>query len=242
MSDTHSKAPIAGAVDRAPAVQAMFNDLAPKYDLGNRVLSLGLDQWWRSQAIRSLGAHQNGTILDLCAGTLDLTRALVDNGAQFVHAADFSERMLAVGEQKMNAGEPYKVHCCDARKLPFDDASMDGIIAGFGLRNVPEVHIALSECARVLKPGGRIAVLDFFQPVGFIPRLLQGSYNKIVVPIVGGLITGSGASYRYLNQSIDAFCTADEFVSMLNDVGFDAQAKTMFPPVAHLVAGSRRVE
>ncbi len=240
MSDSSSKAPVAGAPDRAPDVQAMFNDLAPKYDLGNRVLSLGLDQWWRRQALRSLGEQQHGTVLDLCAGTLDLTKMLVDGKAQFVHAADFSERMLAVGETKLNAEDPYQIHCCDARELPFDDNSMDAIIAGFGLRNVPEVHRALDECARVLKPGGRIAVLDFFQPVGLVPKFLQGSYNKVVVPIVGGLITGSGASYRYLNESIDAFCTASQFVDMLDQVGIDAKANVMLPPVAHLVSGVRR--
>ena len=242
MSDSPTKAPIAGAVDRAPAVQAMFNQLAPKYDMGNRVLSLGLDQWWRRQAINSLAESRTGTVLDLCSGTMDLTRMLVSEGAHFVHAADFSEQMLAVGEQKMATGEPYKIHCCDARKLPFEDASMDAIIAGFGLRNVPEVEVALQECARVLKPGGRLAVLDFFQPVGFIPRLLQDSYNKIIVPVVGGLITGSAASYRYLNESIDAFCTADQFVALLAEVGIDAEARVMLPPVAHLISGSRRAE
>ena len=119
---------------------------------------------------------------------------------------------------------------------------MDAVIAGFGLRNVPEVEVALRECARVLRPGGRLAVLDFFQPVGFFPRLLQDSYNKLIVPVVGGLITGSSASYRYLNESIDAFCTADQFVTLLDEVGIDAQARVMLPPVAHLISGSRRAE
>ena len=85
-------------------------------------------------------------------------------------------------------------------------------------------------------------MLDFFQPVGAIPNFLQSTYNKVVVPLVGGLLTGAGASYRYLNESIDAFCTADEFVSMLDAVGIDASARVMLPPVAHLVSGSRRVD
>ena len=242
MSDSPTKAPVAGSADRAPDVRAMFNELAPKYDLGNRVLSLGLDQWWRRQAIDALLDSREGHVLDLCAGTLDLTKMLADEGAEFVHAADFSERMLAVGETKMAETDAYKIHCCDARELPFEDNSMDAIIAGFGLRNVPEVERALSECARVLKPGGRIAILDFFQPVGMIPNLLQSTYNKIVVPLVGGLITGAGSSYRYLNESIDAFCTADEFVDLLNDVGIDSQARVMLPPVAHLVSGTRRAD
>jgi ubiquinone/menaquinone biosynthesis methyltransferase len=231
--------PVAGAEDRAPGVQAMFDQLAPRYDLGNRVLSLGLDQWWRRRAVRALGPAQSGVMLDLCAGTLDLTRMLIDGGAAHVHAADFSAQMLAVGETKLKVGEPYTIHCVDARELPFEDASVDGIIAGFGLRNVPELHRALAECSRVLRPGGRIAVLDFFQPVGLVPKMLQGSYNRVVVPLIGGLITGSAESYRYLNQSIDAFCTADTFVGMLADEGITATASAMFPPVAHLVSGRR---
>ena len=233
--------PVAGSADRAPAVREMFDQLAPKYDQANRVLSLGMDQGWRKKAIRALGDSANGTVLDLCAGTLDLTRMLLDTNATHVHAADFSQQMLDIGEQaKLKSGEPYTIHCADARELPFEDNSMDGIICGFGLRNVPDLSVALAECARVLRPGGRLVVLDFFQPVGLIPRLLQGTYNRVIVPIVGGFITGAGDAYRYLNESIDAFHTADEFVAMLAEAGLKADAKPMFPPVAHLVAGTRQ--
>ena len=230
--------PVAGSADRAPAVRQMFDDLAPRYDVANRVLSLGLDQWWRKKAIAALGEAAQGTMLDLCAGTLDLTRMLIDGGAQHVHAADFSQQMLTTGESKLREGEPYTIHCADARELPFEDNSMDGIICGFGLRNVPELSRALAECTRVLRPGGRLVVLDFFQPVGFLPTLLQGTYNRIIVPVVGGLITGAGEAYSYLNQSIDAFRTAEEFGKMLQEQGFTANAKRMFPPVAHLVVGT----
>ena len=230
--------PVAGATDRAPAVRQMFDSLAPRYDVANRVLSLGLDQSWRKKAIAALGDSVEGTVLDLCAGTLDLTRMVLDQGAAHVHAADFSAQMLSIGEAKLKEDEPYTIHCVDARKLPFEDNSIDGIICGFGLRNVPEVSLALAECARVLRPGGRLVVLDFFQPVGFLPRLLQGTYNRIIVPIVGGLITGAGDAYRYLNESIDAFHTADEFVAKLKEEGLEAEAKQMFPPVAHLVVGT----
>ena len=232
--------PVAGSADRAPAVRHMFDQLAPKYDQANRVLSLGMDQGWRRKAIRALEGSATGTVLDLCSGTLDLTRMLLDAQANHVHAADFSQQMLDIGEAKLRAGESYTIHCADARALPFEDESMDGIICGFGLRNVPDLSVALSECSRVLRPGGRLVVLDFFQPVGFIPRLLQGTYNRIIVPVVGGFITGAGDAYRYLNESIDAFHTAEDFVAMLADVGVKADAAPMFPPVAHLVAGTRQ--
>jgi len=216
----------------------MFDDLAPRYDIANRVLSLGLDQAWRQKAIRALGENSKGTVLDLCAGTLDLTRMLLDNGAAHVHAADFSQQMLSHGQTKLQAGEPFTIHCADARELPFEENSMDGLICGFGLRNVPELPVALAECARVLRPGGTLVVLDFFQPVGLLPRLLQGTYNRVIVPIVGGLITGAGEAYRYLNESIDAFTTASEFEDMLSQQGFTTHADRMFPPVAHLVVGN----
>ncbi len=231
--------PTAGAEDRAPAVRQMFNEIAPRYDRANRVLSLGLDQAWRRSAIAALGENGKGRVLDLCSGTMDLTRMLIDRGATHVTAADFSEAMLATGSSKINEGEPVDIVCADARDLPLEDNSVDAIICGFGLRNVPELPKALAECARVLKPGGTIVVLDFFQPVGLIPRLLQSTYNKLVVPVVGGIITGFGEAYTYLNQSIDSFCTATEFVDLLDDAGIRASHRTMFPPVAQLISGAR---
>ena len=237
MSAPVSNTPVAGSEDRAPAVRAMFNDIAPKYDAANRVLSLGMDQWWRRQAIKALGEARSGVVLDLCAGTLDLSRMLIDEGATRVIAADFAEDMLSSGAHKFTESDPIEIMCADARELPIEDNSVDGIICGFGLRNVPELHRALAECSRVLRPGGTIVVLDFFQPIGFFPRLLQSTYNKLIVPTVGGLITGFGDAYRYLNQSIDAFSTADDFAKQLEDVGIQAQAHRMFPPVAHMIVG-----
>ena len=231
--------PTAGAEDRAPEVRQMFNEIAPRYDRANRILSLGLDQSWRKAAIAALGENGKGRVLDLCSGTLDLTRMLLDHGAAHVTAADFSEVMLATGAPKIREGEPVDIVCADARDLPLENASVDAIICGFGLRNVPELHKAVAECSRVLKPGGTLVVLDFFQPVGLIPRLLQSTYNRIVVPLVGGMITGFRDAYTYLNQSIDSFCSAGEFVNQLSDAGIRADHRTMFPPVAHLIAGVR---
>ena len=229
--------PIAGAPERAPQVEAMFDQLAPRYDLANRVLSLGLDQVWRRKAIRELG--DLGQVLDLCAGTLDLSRMLVDAGAKEVIAIDFSAKMLSTGESKFQTDEPVRIIQADARELPLEDESVHGIICGFGLRIVPGLHRAIAECGRVLKPGGRLVVLDFFQPDSPVSRLLQGTYNRGVVPLVGGAITGFGDAYRYLNESIDAFLTADAFVALLAEHGLEGQHRPTLPPVASIVTATK---
>jgi demethylmenaquinone methyltransferase/2-methoxy-6-polyprenyl-1,4-benzoquinol methylase len=146
--------------------------------------------------------------------------------------------MLEAGKPKLPPGAPVEVIVADARELPLPDASVDGIIAGFGLRNVPELHRAIAECARVLRPGGRLVVLDFFQPESAVSRLLQGTYNRAVVPVVGGMITGFGDAYRYLFESIDAFLTRREFEDLLENHGFVAAGREMIPPVASLVTGT----
>ena len=150
----------------------MFDQLAPRYDLTNRVISLGLDQWWRKQAIAALGPAARGEVLDLCAGTLDFSLALIKGGAQ-VQAVDFSERMLAVGRERLPDGARVHTITADARELPLPDDSVDGAVCGFGLRNVPEVERALAECARVIRPGGRLVVLEFFVPTRPGARLLR---------------------------------------------------------------------
>ena len=231
--------PIAGAQDRAPRVRAMFDRLAPRYDLANRVLSLGLDQAWRRRAIAALGTAGKGEVLDLCAGTLDFTASLLEEGASRVYAVDFSQPMLDAGAHKLAADAPVELICADARRLPLADDSVDAIVSGFGLRNVPEVEVAVAECSRVLRPGGRLVVLDFFRPETLIARILQGSWNRLVVPLIGGWITGVGEAYRYLFQSIDSNVSRADFEAVLVAAGFIATGRDLLPPVASLVMGVR---
>ena len=234
-------APTAGSADRAPEVREMFDALAPSYDGANRIISMGLDQGWRRKAIRQLGPAAQGDMVDLCAGTLDLTVMLLAAGARSVKAVDFAEQMLLAGKPKLPASADVALITADAREMPLADNSVDGVIAGFGLRNVPEVHRAVAEAARVLRPGGRLVVLEFFQPTTLLSRLLQGSYNRFVMPLIGGMVSGYGAAYRYLAGSIDAFMTRPDFERILRDNGFEVvTGEDMFPPVASLVCGTRR--
>lgn len=232
-------APEAGAIDRAPQVQRMFDQLAPTYDKANRILSLGLDQRWRRKAIEKLGIQGKGRVLDLCAGTLDLSQQLLIAGADSVIAVDFSAEMLAAGRIKMREDAPIEIVQADARQLPIPDASVDAIICGFGLRNVPEVHRAIGECARVMRPGAILVVLDFFQPQGFVSRVLQSTYNRFIMPTIGGWITGYGTAYRYLADSIDSFQTRQSFEALLEEHGLKSSGIDMFPPVAAMVWGVR---
>ena len=232
-----SPLPHAGESDRAPAVQGMFDLISPRYDRANRILSLGMDQGWRRQVIEALGDPGEGEVLDLCAGTLDLTVALLERGWTRVHAVDFSQGMLDAGADKLPADSPVSLHCADARELPLGDDSVDAIVCAFGLRNVPEVERALAECVRVLRPGGQLVVLDFFYPEGWCARVLQGTWNRAILPLVGGAITGSPGSYRYLADSIVAHGSRKDFERTLADLGFEVEGRDMWASIASLVSG-----
>ncbi|HCH61275.1 MAG: SAM-dependent methyltransferase [Deltaproteobacteria bacterium] len=232
--------PVAGAADRAPQVREMFDTLAPTYDRANRIISMGLDQGWRRKAIARLGPAAQGDMLDLCAGTLDLTVMLLDAGAARIHSLDFAQKMLDAGAPKLSSDAPVQLVTADAREMPLEDGSVDGIIAGFGLRNVPEVERAIDECSRVLRPGGRLVVLEFFQPTTLVSQFLSGTYNRFILPILGGVVSGYGGAYSYLAGSIDAFVTREAFGAIMEDRGFtDVRCEAMFPPVADIVSGTR---
>lgn len=235
-----SVARLAGHPERAPAVRRMFDRIAHRYDLTNRVLSLGFDRRWRAAAVGALGPKAKGEVLDLCAGTMDLTLLLVEGGASRVVALDFSEQMLQKGSTRLPPGAPVEVVVADARALPLPDASVDGIVCGFGLRNVPDLPLALAECARVLRPGGRLVVLELFRPRSAWARLVQDSYNRYLVPMVGGWLTGSREAYDYLATSIEAFLTRPEFEALCQRVGLAPLGREVFPPVAGLVIAIRQ--
>src|SRR5579862_7552776 len=141
----------------------MFGAIAPTYDALNRVLSLGVDQSWRRRAVAALGGLRGRRVLDVCAGTLDLSELAARAGA-IVTASDFAPEMLARGRHKLDGASGATLVCADAQALPFPDGAFDAALCGFGLRNLDDPARGLREWRRVLAPGGRLVVLDFFRP------------------------------------------------------------------------------
>ncbi len=227
--------PVPGDPNRAPAVRDMFARIAPGYDRANQFMSMGIDRAWRRIAIRALGDTAAGDVLDLCAGTLDFTAALAPR-ARSVVAVDFCAPMLEAGLAKIPAGANVRTVCADARELPLPDASVDAVVIGFGIRNVPEPERALAEARRVLRPGGRMVVVDFFRPTTLAQRFFAGTYNRVVLPIVGGLVTGDASAYRYLAGSMAAWYDRPGFERACEAAGFaTVTGRDLFPPVASLV-------
>ena len=202
----------------------MFDAIAPRYDLLNHLLSAGIDGRWRAAAIRSLQLTGKETLLDVCTGTADVAlQAFHDRGAARVVGVDFSAAMLALGLRKVRAaGEARRVSLVrgDAMRLPVADRSVDRVTIAFGIRNVQRTNVACAEMARVLRPGGRLAILEFGVPLipGIRPLYLW--YFSHVLPLVGRAISGHNAAYSYLPASVGTFAPPAEFVETLRHAGF----------------------
>ena len=213
------------ALDKNPnRISSMFDSIAPRYDLLNRTLSAGLDQRWRRRAISELRLAPSGRVLDLCTGTADLALAAVARhpGASVV-GVDFSAAMLAHGLKKVSgAALDKRIHLVrgDATRIPLPDASCDAATIGFGIRNVAEPEKALAELARVLRPGARLAILEFGEPR--IPgiRALYGWYFKYLLPLVGRFVSRHQSAYSYLPASVRNFPPPAEFARTIERHGF----------------------
>lgn len=211
----------------AQAVRQMFNTIAPRYDLLNHILSANIDRlWWRraARAFSSTLADPNAGILDICCGTGDLTLALLKYrplGARPVIAADFAHGMLSRGRQKFGQSNPSRVLTleADALQLPLRSESLDLVITAFGFRNLANYEAGLREFHRVLKPGGRLGILEFSQPGGTVGKAYAFYFHRIL-PIIGRLICGSNGPYNYLPSSVGAFPPPVELKDMMQRVGY----------------------
>jgi demethylmenaquinone methyltransferase / 2-methoxy-6-polyprenyl-1,4-benzoquinol methylase len=213
----------AAAPDKAPdRIAGMFDAIAPRYDLLNHLLSAGIDKRWRKRAIASLGLTGRETLIDVCTGTADV--ALEATGAAHVIGVDFAGAMLTLGLRKIHAENQAKRIVLirgDAMRLPARDRSADAATVAFGIRNVQRPEVACAELARVLRVGGRLAILEFGVPR--IPGVstLYLWYFRRVLPLIGRMISGHTGAYSYLPASVATFPPPVEFMTILRQAGFD---------------------
>lgn len=208
---------------KATEVRRMFGAIAPRYDLLNHLLSANRDRAWRRRAVDRLleGGRPDGTYLDACAGTFDLSVELADRPGftGTVLGFDFAYPMLDAGRRKL-AGRSIAPACADALGLPLRDASVDGAMVAFGVRNLADLDAGLEEFARVMRPGGRLVVLEFMTPHWEPFRALYLFYFRRVLPLVGRLISRHGSAYDYLPASVLEFPEPAELARRMERAGF----------------------
>lgn len=211
------------ATKLATDVSTMFDEVSPRYDLINDVLSAGNSRLWRIAMTRALQPRKGMRILDLAAGTGTASAAIAAHGAH-VTAADFSEGMLEVGRGRHTGDGRIDFVFADATALPFEDDSFDAATISFGLRNVNEPKRALAEMRRVVKPGGRIVICEFSQPVSAI-RGPYSLYSRHVLPRIAGALNRSAEeAYRYLNESIEQWPDQQELAAWMREAGLERVA------------------
>ena len=218
-------APGAAVERQADRIAAMFDAIARRYDLLNRVLSAGFDQRWRARAVRSLDLTGRETVVDFCTGTAELAAALARGraGAARVVGIDFAGEMLRLGRAKLlRAGLDGRVSLvrADATRAPLADGAVDAATAAFGIRNVEEPERALAEMHRLVRPGGRIAILEFGMPRLPVLGAVYRWYFRRVLPRLGRAVSGHGSAYTYLPASVGAFHGPDAFCRLLEEAGF----------------------
>ncbi len=219
-------------VEKVAAVDTMFDTIAPRYDLLNRMLTFGMDIGWRKKTVASLKLPANSLVLDLACGTGDLCRVLTDAGLRPI-GVDRSAGML--GAARTDAA----LVRGDAMRLPVPDGGADGVTCGFALRNVLDLGDFFAECARVLRPGGRVALLEVCEPANPVLRAGHSVYFNKVVPLVGGLVSDRSA-YRYLPKSLAYLPPGPEIVSLLSGAGFaDVSRRMLSVGIAQLLTGTR---
>ena len=226
------RAPLPQGEQKARAVRTMFDGIARRYDLVNRIMTFGLDVWWRRRATRALGLARGSLVFDLACGTGDFCRELSRSGMRAI-GFDFSFGMLA------SARTTVPLVQADIVSLPVPDGRADGITCGFALRNVVDLKALFAEMARVLRSGGKIALLEVSEPRSRLLRWGHSIYFNKIVPFIGGLLSDREA-YSYLPASVAYLPPRSELLDMLHAAGFtDARRVSLSGGVSQLLVGTR---
>jgi demethylmenaquinone methyltransferase/2-methoxy-6-polyprenyl-1,4-benzoquinol methylase len=225
-------------------IKTMFSDIAPTYDKANHLLSMKKDIQWRRDSVKQMlkDGFKPNKVLDLCAGTGDFAQAIKDQvpDAQVV-LADFAKSMLLLAKEKMKAQPGFGLLAADALKLPFQDMTFDAVVCGFGVRNLDSPEAGLKEIARVLKPGGKAVILEFFRPVNPLLRFVYAFYISAIVPLLGGAVSKNKEAYTYLPDSACKFASAGEFKGLMEKCGFrDINTENHTLGIAVSVFGTRK--
>lgn len=227
-SPASSDAPMAAGPDNTSFVQDIFSRVSARYDLMNDAMSLGLHRLWKKKFIQQLALFPEMHILDVAAGTGDITREIIKrtqhtNFTVHISATDLNENMLQEGKKRLiDAGILQNVHwqVADAQALPYPDNSFNAYVIAFGLRNVSQRSKALSEALRVLKPGGQFLCMEFSHVTPAVLKHLYKGYSTLIIPRLGHLIAGDKAAYEYLVESIRAFPSQTKLQQQLEEIGF----------------------
>ena len=227
-------APLPEGDDKHRAVEAMFDRIAPRYDRLNRIISLGQDRRWRRQTVGALRLAPGATVLDLGCGTGDLCDVVTGAGYSPI-GVDFSAGMLASAHTRAPLAR------ADALALPVPDASADGVVSGFALRNFVDLDRFFRECARVLRPGGRLAALETAEPAGSLLRAGHNLWFRRVVPFIGATLAHDAEAYDYLPRSAAYLPPPGDLLALVEAAGFAAVARRTFTAGAvQLITGTRR--
>ena len=224
-------------------IAAMFNSISGKYDFLNHFLSLGIDILWRKRAVRLLKKHQPKLILDIATGTGDFAIEALSLNPEKIIGIDISEGMLSVGREKLikkNLTDKIELISGDSEFLPFKDNFFDAVIVSFGVRNFENLEKGLSDMLRVLKPGGKVVILEFSKPKSFPFKQIYQFYFQWILPKIGKLISKNHAAYTYLPDSVEAFPDGDDFLNILNKIGFQKnQCTPLTLGISSIYSGSK---
>ncbi|MFQ3213214.1 MAG: demethylmenaquinone methyltransferase/2-methoxy-6-polyprenyl-1,4-benzoquinol methylase [Marivirga sp.] len=205
-------------------VADMFDSISPKYDFLNHFLSLGIDIRWRKKAIKLLRDIQPKLILDIATGTGDFAIESLKLNPDKVIGVDISEGMLSVGRKKLTKrklNDKITLQSGDSENLPFEDNMFDAIIVAFGVRNFENLEKGMAEMHRVLRPGGKVVVLEFSKPKSFPFKQLYNFYFNTILPTIGKTVSKDNAAYTYLPESVKSFPDGKDFTNILDKLGFN---------------------